>query len=82
MGYGSPVDSDAKVAAEVDELPPGELSSLVGDDGVRYPKPMDNTKDELGRFLGANFCDQPGFNPLCELVDGDEQVSTAPGCFF
>lgn len=72
MGYGRPVYSDAKVTAEVDELLTSELRSPIGDNGVRYPKLMDNAEDELDRFLGADSRDRPGFDPLSQLVDGDE----------
>jgi hypothetical protein len=45
---------DVVVFAEVQELLPSELCAIVGDDGVRDPKAMDNVCEERHRLLGPN----------------------------
>jgi hypothetical protein len=42
------------VLAEVQELLPSELSAIVGDDGVRDPKAMDDVGEERHRLLGPD----------------------------
>jgi hypothetical protein len=42
VSYGGPVHPDMVILAEVQELSAGELGAVVGDDGVRDPKAMDD----------------------------------------
>jgi hypothetical protein len=44
------------VLAEVQELLPNELGAIVGDDGVRDPKAMDDVGEERHRLLGPDAC--------------------------
>jgi hypothetical protein len=52
--YGGPVHTDVVVLAEVQELLPNELCAIVGDDGVRDPKAMDDVGEERHRLLGPD----------------------------
>jgi hypothetical protein len=47
VSYGGPVHPDVVILAEVQEIPAGELGAVVGDDGVRDPKAMDDVGEEL-----------------------------------
>jgi hypothetical protein len=40
------------ILVEVQELPAGELGAVVGDDGVRDPKAMDDVGEERHRLFG------------------------------
>jgi hypothetical protein len=51
VSYGGPVHTDVVVLAEVQELLPSELRVVVGDDGVRDPKAMDDVCEERHRLL-------------------------------
>jgi hypothetical protein len=42
------------ILAEVQELSAGELGAVVGDDGVRYPKTMDDVSEERYRLFGPD----------------------------
>jgi hypothetical protein len=46
VSHGGPVHTDVVVLAEVQELLASELGAIVGDDGVRDPKAMDDVGEE------------------------------------
>jgi hypothetical protein len=54
VSYGDPVHTDVVVLAEAQELPASELGVVVGDDGVRDPKAMDDVGEERHRLLGPD----------------------------
>jgi hypothetical protein len=54
MSYGGSVHTDVVVVAEVQELFSGELRAIVGDNGVRDPKAMDDVGEERHRLLGPD----------------------------
>jgi hypothetical protein len=70
------------VVAELQELSTGELHTVVGDDGIRNPKVVDDIREEQHCMLGLDFGDGVSLDPLGELVHGDEQVRVAPGCLL
>ena len=74
MCHGSVADLDADLFAPVCEFQPGELSAIICDNPVRNAESDHNILEEL---LGLGGCDRGdgfGFNPLGELIDGDEEV--------
>ena len=54
VSYDGPVHTDVVVLAEVQELLPSELCAVVGDDGVRDPKAMDDVREERHCLLGPD----------------------------
>jgi hypothetical protein len=70
------------VLAEVQELLPSELCAIVGDDGVRDPKVMDDVGEERHCLPGPDAGEGSDLDPLGEFVDGDQQVREAPGCLL
>jgi hypothetical protein len=54
VSYDGPVHMDVVVLTEVQELLPSELRAIVGDDGVRDPKAMDDVCKEHHRLLGPD----------------------------
>jgi hypothetical protein len=54
VSYDGPVHPDVVILAEVQELSTGELGAVVGDDGVRDPKTMDDVGEERHRLFGPN----------------------------
>jgi hypothetical protein len=68
--------------AKVQELFPSELCAIVGDDGIWDPKAVDDICKERHRLLGPDVGKGSDFDPLGEFVDGDQQVSEAPGCLL
>ena len=77
-----PVDSDAVSITEVQELLPGEVSSMVSDDTVRNAEPVDDVEEEFDRLFRVDVGDALGLYPLGELVDCYEQVSEAARALF
>jgi hypothetical protein len=66
---------DAEFFGELLEFARGEVGAVVGDDVVWHAVSVDDILKKLdhrGRFL---IGDWDGFDPLGELVDGDQQVS-------
>jgi hypothetical protein len=51
VSYGGLVHPDVVTLAEVQELSAGELGAIVGDDGVRDPKAMDDVGEERHRLF-------------------------------
>jgi hypothetical protein len=54
VSYDGPVHTDVVVLVEVQELLASELGAIVGDDGVRDPKAMDDVGEECHRLLGPD----------------------------
>jgi hypothetical protein len=82
VSHGGPVHPDVVILAEVQELSAGELGVVVGDDGVRDPKAMDDVGEECHRLFGPDVVQGSDLDPLREFVDGDQQVRVAPGCLL
>ena len=60
---------DVVVIAECQEFFTGELCPVVGDDGVRDPKPVDNVSEEQHCLLGFDSIDWTSLDPFGELID-------------
>jgi hypothetical protein len=82
VSHGSPVHPDMVILAEVQELSADELGAVVGDDGVRDPKAMDDVGEECHRLFGPDAVQGSVLDPLGEFVDGDQQVRVAPVCLL
>jgi hypothetical protein len=54
VSYDGPVHTDVVALAEVQELLSSELRAIVGDDGVRDPKAMDDVGEERHCLLGPD----------------------------
>jgi hypothetical protein len=72
VSHGGPVHPDAVILAEVQELSASELGAVVGDDGVREPKAMDDVGEECHRLFGPDVVQGSDLDPLGEFVDGDQ----------
>ena len=64
MSDRGPVDPDAVSITEVQELLPGEVSSVVSDDTVRNAEPVDDVEEEFDRFFRADVGDGLGLYPF------------------
>ena len=64
-----PVDSDVVSITKVQELLPGEVSSVVSNDAVRNAEPVDDVEEEFDRLFLVDVGDGLGLYPLGELVD-------------
>jgi hypothetical protein len=81
MGYHGPIHSEVVIVTEIQQFFPGELSVVVGDNGVRDPEIENDVLDEIHHLLRANLHQRPCLNPLSKLIDRDKQVGPAPiGC--
>lgn len=58
----------------------GELHAIVGDEAVGDFEAANNSMDELDFHARGDHGDGYGFSPLCELVDGDEEVLVDLDC--
>jgi hypothetical protein len=77
-----PVHPDVITITEIQEIFPSELSAVVSDDRVRDPKMENDALDERYCLLGSNLSQGPHLDPLSKIIDCDEQVGQAPGCFL
>ena len=68
MSDRGPVDPGAVSITEVQELFPGEVSSVVSNDTVRNTKTVDDVEVELDRLFRANVGDGFCLYPLGEFV--------------
>ena len=64
-----PIDSNAVSITEVQELLPGEVCSVVGDDTVRNTELVDHVKEEFDCLFRADVGDGLRLYPLGEFVD-------------
>jgi hypothetical protein len=71
---------DAAIVTEFEEFFPCKLHIVICDDGVRDSKAVDDVEEKFHGLLGSDHRNRSIFNPLCELVNGDKQMSVAPGC--
>lgn len=74
----SKVEIDSYFLIVLSEGVVGELRAIVSDDAVRDSKVANNSMDELDLSARSYLGDGHGFGPLCELVDGDEEIIIAP----
>jgi hypothetical protein len=72
-----PVHADVVVVAKLQEFPAGKLGAIVGDDGVRHSKPVDDVRKEGYSLLCPEVHDWACLDPLGEFVHGDQQVGVA-----
>jgi hypothetical protein len=70
------------VVAELQEFSAGELCAVVSDDGIRNSEVIDVISEEQHHLLRLDFGDRASFDPIGELIHGDEQVRVAPGCLL
>lgn len=67
-----PVDADVEVVTKTKERLTRELSSVVGDDGVRHPKPINDVSEERSGLCRSDLGDGLCLDPFGELVHGYE----------
>ena len=77
MSDRGPIDPNAVSITEVQELLPGEVSSMVSDDIVRNTKTVDDVEEELDHLFRADIGDGLWLYPLGELVHRYKLVSEA-----
>jgi hypothetical protein len=68
---------DAELFGKLLKFARGEVGTVVGDDAVWYAIPVDDGLEKLDRRSRFLIGDWDGFDPLGELVNGDQQVSVA-----
>jgi hypothetical protein len=68
---------DAELFGELLKFARGEVGAIVGNDAIWYTVPVDDGLEKLDRRSRFLIGDWDGFDPLGELVDGDQQVSVA-----
>ena len=69
MSDRGPIDPDVVSITKVQELLPGEVSPVVGDDTVRNAEPVDDVELEFDYLFRTDVGDGLGLYPLGELVD-------------
>jgi hypothetical protein len=60
------------------KLAHSEIGAVVGDDAVWHAISVDDGLKKLDRCSRLLIGDLDGFDPLGELVDGNQQVNVAP----
>jgi hypothetical protein len=71
------LDLDAELFGEVLKLARGEIHAVVHDDAVRHSVPVNDGLEELDRHSLLLVGDRDCFDPLGEIVDGNQKVSVA-----
>ena len=64
-----PIDPNVVSITEIQELLPGEVSSVVSDDTVGNAEPVDDVEEELDCLFRTDVGDGHGLYPLGEFVD-------------
>ena len=79
VGHRSVAEIRCKVSTVCFEEIIGELRAIVGDDAVGDPEAAHETLDELDRRADWDGADSFHLRPLGEVVNGNVEVSVAPG---
>ena len=74
----SPIHLDYPGVTEVQELVTCELSAIVSNNVTGDSEHVDDVLNEFGRLLRLEVGDGLDFDPLGELVNGDQEVIEAP----
>jgi hypothetical protein len=77
MRHRCVLDLDVEFFGEFLKFARGEVGAVVGDDAIWYAVSVDDGLEELDRRSRFLVGDWDGFDPLGELVDGDQQVTVA-----
>jgi hypothetical protein len=77
MRHRCVLDLDNELFGEFLKLARGEVGAVVGDDAVRYSVSVDDGLKELDRHSRFLVGDENCFDPLGELVDGDQKIGMA-----
>jgi hypothetical protein len=77
MRHRCVLDLDAELFGELLKFARGEVGAIVGDDAVWYAVSVDDGFEKLDRRSRFLIGDWDSFDPLGELVNGDQQVSVA-----
>jgi hypothetical protein len=64
MWDGRQVHTDVVFVAKLQELPANKLGPVVGDDGIRYPEPVDDIGKERHGLLRTKGCDWAYLDPF------------------
>jgi hypothetical protein len=72
MCDGCPVHADVVVVAKLQEFSIGKLGAIVGDDGVRHYKPVDDVCEKGHGLLCPEVCDWACLDPLGEFVHSNQ----------
>lgn len=81
MSDGGEIEPDVVLLAKFPKDMTGKLRAVVGDDRVWHSKAADDVVDELDSSARADTGARLHLDPLGELVDGDEEVGEALGCW-
>jgi hypothetical protein len=65
------VHADVMFVAELQELSVGKLGPIVGDDGIRYPEPVDDVGEERYGLLCPEVSDRAHLDPFGGLIYDD-----------
>ena len=82
MRYGGVTDFNAEVFTEVFKYSTSELSAIISDDPIRYPKPMYNIDEKISSFICHDRDDRFSLNPLGEFVDSHKEMRVTADCPF
>nr|ABA97362.1 retrotransposon protein, putative, unclassified [Oryza sativa Japonica Group] len=82
MRYGGITNFDAEVLREIFKYPTRELSTVIRNDPVGYPKPVHNVDEEISNLVCRDCDDRFGFNPLGKFVNSHKEVSITTDCLF
>jgi hypothetical protein len=82
MSHSQQIHMNVMVAAEDEEVFPGELDAVICDDGVGDPKAMDDDREECYCLLRSDVGEGSDLDPFGEFIDDDHQVRKAPGCLL
>jgi hypothetical protein len=74
-----PCHADVVVVTKLQEFLAGKLGAVVGNDGVRHSKPVDDVHEEGHDLLCHKIRDWACLDPLGEFVHDNQQVGVAPG---
>nr|ABA98750.1 retrotransposon protein, putative, unclassified [Oryza sativa Japonica Group] len=80
--YGGITNFDAEVLTEIFKYSARELSVVIGDDPIGYPKPVHNVDEEISSLAYRDCNDRFGFDPLGKFVNSYKEMSVTTDNLF
>jgi hypothetical protein len=80
MHDSRPVHADVVVITKFQEFSASKFEAIIGDDGVRHSKPVDDVHEKGHNLFDTEICDRACLNPLGKFIHDNQQVGVATGC--
>ncbi len=80
--YGGITNFDAEVLTKIFKYSASELSAVISDDPIGYPKPVYSVDEEISSLVCHDCDNRFGFDPLGKFVNSYKEMSITTDSLF